>query len=63
MTASIYVERRVGNLAIGYTYFLDTNEYQIKEQISDNQAVKFVEVDEVPENVKKAISILLEEGN
>lgn len=61
--SSIYVERRVGNLAIGYTYFLDTDEYQFKEQISDNQAVKVVNVEDVPEDVKKAISILLEEGN
>lgn len=63
MTASIYVEHRVGGLAIGYTYFPDTVEYQMKEQVGENRAITCVEADEVPENVKKAISILLEEGN
>lgn len=63
MRASIYVEQRVGKLAIGYTYFPDTAEYQMKEQIAENRAVKVIEAGDVPENIKKAISILLEEGN
>lgn len=63
MTASIYVEQRIGKLAIGYTYFPDTVEYQMKEQVGENRTVKFVEVEDVPEDIKRAISILLEEGN
>ena len=59
--SSIYVEHRDGDIAIGYTYFPDTNEYQIKEQVGENQAVTCVE--DVPEYVKKAVKILLEEGN
>ena len=61
MTVSIYVEHRVGDIAIGYTYFPDTNEYQMKEQVGENRAVAFVEEGDVPECVKKAVKILLEE--
>lgn len=59
--SSIYVEHRVGDIAIGYTYFPDANEYQMKGQVGENQAVTFVEAEDVPENVKKAVKILLEE--
>lgn len=58
---SIYVEHRVGDIAIGYTYFPDTAEYQMIEQVCENQAVTFVEAEDVPEYVKNAVKILLEE--
>lgn len=58
---SIYVETRVGDLAIGYTYFKETDEYQMKGQIGGNRAVQYVSVEDVPEAVKKAVCFLLEE--
>lgn len=61
--SSIYIEQRVGDLAIGYRYYPDQLQYEMVEQIAENRAVTFVEAEDVPENVKKAISILLEEGN
>ena len=60
---SVYVEHRVGDIAIGYTYFQDTNEWQLKEQVGVNRLVECVSEDVVPEGVKKAVSILLTEGN
>lgn len=57
---SIYVEHRVDVVAVGYTYFIDDQEWQIKEQVSMNREVQHVEASEVPEYIKKAICILME---
>lgn len=61
--SNIYIEQRVGDLAIGYRYYPDQSQYEMVEQVGENRTVKFVEVEDVPEDVKRAISILLEEGN
>lgn len=59
---SIYVEQRVGSLAIGYTYFPDTNEWQIKEQVGENRCAEYIDSDVIPDVIKKAVKIMLEEG-
>lgn len=57
---SIYVEHRVDVVAVGYTYFIEDQEWQIKEQVSMNREVQHVEASEVPEYIKKAICVLME---
>lgn len=57
---SIYVEHRVDVIAVGYTYFIDDQEWQIKEQVSTNREVQCVDAEAVPEYIKKAICILME---
>ena len=57
---SIYVEHRVDVVAVGYTYFIDDQEWQIKEQVSMNREVRCVDAEWVPEYIKKAVSILME---
>ena len=59
--SNIYIEQRIGDVAIGYRYYPDQSQYEMVEQVCENQAVTFVEAEDVPENVKKAVKILLEE--
>ena len=58
---SVYIEQRIGDLAIGYRYYPDQLQYEMIEQVGENRAVTFVEAGDVPEHVKKAVKILLEE--
>jgi hypothetical protein len=61
--SNIYIEQRIGDVAIGYRYYPDQLQYEMIEQVGENRAVTCVEAEDVPENVKKAVKILLEEGN
>ena len=58
--ASVYVERRVGEIYIGYTYFVEDNSWQITECIGELKEVQSIGRDEVPDAIVKAVSILLE---
>ena len=59
--SNIYIEQRVGDLAIGYRYYPDQLQYEMIEQFGENRAATSVEAEDVPEHVKKAVKILLEE--
>jgi hypothetical protein len=59
--SNIYIEQRVGDVAIGYRYSPDQLQYEMIEQFGEDRAVTFVEAEDVPEHVKKAVKILLEE--
>jgi hypothetical protein len=54
--SNIYIEQR-----IGYRYYPDQLQYEMVEQVGEDRAVTFVEAEDVPEYVKKAVKILLEE--
>jgi hypothetical protein len=59
--SNIYIEQRVGDVAIGYRYYPDQLQYEMVEQVGENRAATFVEVEDVPEYIKKAVKILIEE--
>ena len=59
--SNIYIEQRIGDVAIGYRYYPDQLQYEMIEQFGENRAATSVEVEDVPEYVKKAVKILLEE--
>jgi hypothetical protein len=59
--SNIYIEQRIGYVAIGYRYYPDQLQYEMVEQVGEDRAVTFVEAEDVPEYVKKAVKILLEE--
>ena len=59
--SNIYIEQRIGYVAIGYRYYPDQLQYEMVEQVGEDRAVTFVEAEDVPEHVKKAVKILLEE--
>ena len=57
---SVYVEHRIGEMYIGYTYFLEDKQWQITECIGELKEVQSIGQDEVPDAIVKAVSILLE---
>lgn len=57
---SVYVEQRGGGIAVGYTYFPDTNEWNSKEKVGESVYVNYTMEETVPEFVKKAVKIMLE---
>ena len=62
MAVSIYVEERIGDIAVGWRYYIDTSEWEKIEQVGLNREVTYTCEEGVPDSVKKAVSILIEEG-
>lgn len=56
----ISVEHRVGVVSKTYRFYPEIHVYEVVEQVDENRDVKNVELSEVPEYIKKAISILME---
>ena len=57
---SVYVEHRIGEMYIGYTYFVEDNQWQITECTGELTELQGIGQDEVPDAIIKAVSILLE---
>lgn len=58
----IFIQQRVGEVKVGWLYNVEHQHYTLVEQVSMERATRVVDESEVPEDVKKAIGILLEEG-
>ena len=56
----ISVEHRVGVVAKTYRFYPEIHVYEVVEQVDENRDVKNVELSEVPEYIKRAVSILME---
>lgn len=56
----ISVEHRVGVVSKTYRFYPEIHVYEVVEQVDENRDVKNVELSEVPEYIKKAVSILME---
>lgn len=56
----ISIEHRVGVVAKTYRFYPEIHVYEVVEQVDENRDVKNVELSEVPEYIKKAVSILME---
>ena len=54
------VEHRVGVVAKTYRFYPEIHVYEVVEQVGENRDVKNVELEAVPEYIKKAICILME---
>ena len=58
--SSISVEHSVGEVAIGYTYIPETQEWYTSEQYGQLTLKDILDAEGVPEYIKKAVSILME---
>lgn len=56
----ISVEHRVGVVSKTYRFYPEIHVYEVVEQVDENRDVKNVELSEVPEYIKRAVSILME---
>ena len=56
----ISVEHRVGVVAKTYRFYPEIHVYEVVEQVDENRDVKNVELEAVPEYIKRAVSILME---
>lgn len=63
MAVSIYVEEMVGDVAVGWRYYIDTSEWEKAEQVGLNREVSCADEEDIPDSVKKVVSILIEEGD
>ena len=58
--SSVSVEHKVGEVAIGYTYIPETQEWYTSKQCGRLALKDILDADGVPEYIKKAVCILME---